>query len=422
MKGQWRLTKGTLYDFLSLGFVNRLDIVARKNMSLSHKFYMVMNYIGWSFLNAKVPIDAHYTEYMDELYEVMLGKYMVYSCGYIKRFPGVKLLYGNNEDKKVNKSEDGKKSPKKKSSSSAPTFPINTTLEGVINQASFEPSFCRFPAHPFDLLEDGELCEGPDTRLKLDLDEMQKDKMELICRKLQLAPGMTLLDIGCGCGGLCIYAAEHFGCQTLGFALTPRMLDLAKSNANKFGVGHLCEFWFGNQEDVLKKLAVEGRKFDRVVSVGVFEHILHHQYKLLFNQLSKILKPTAIGLIHAINSPRKPNVSDPFVQKYIFPNSTNMMTSLIIENLERLSMPVVDVENIKQHYIYTLRCWWERSQKHFKNNKNNSKYPEHFQRLWEWYMHACMAFGAHGAGSLHQILFYASAYNGTPLHRQALIM
>jgi cyclopropane-fatty-acyl-phospholipid synthase len=127
------------------------------------------------------------------------------------------------------------------------------------------------------------------------------------------------------------------------------------------------------------------------------------------------MKSNGIGLLHAIASVGNPVTHDAFIQKYIFPNSTNILLSKIAEELEKRYIRIYDVENISSHYYYTLKHWLVNSHKYFDKNKN--KYSKEFIRMWEYYLQCCMAMSHWGPASLYQIVFYMNPKQQAPLNR-----
>jgi len=241
---------------------------------------------------------------------------------------------------------------------------------------------------------------------------------------LHLKAGDVVLDVGCGWGGFAIFAAKYYGCHCVAFALTEEMVAGARKQAVRHGVNVVS----GPPPNRRTKLSgIEGRgttggtvqfhvnshhimadfddaTFDAMACIGVFEHFHVPQYPFLFREFNRIIKPGGYGLIHAMSSVQKPNIPDAFVQKYLFPESNQMVLSDICEGAELHNMHIVDVEDIGPHYAFTLKCWWERSSAHFKANP--SQYSTQFIRLWELYLQTGQAWFAFGDASLYQVNFF----------------
>jgi len=183
------------------------------------------------------------------------------------------------------------------------------------------------------------------------LDEAQADKLELICRKLQLEPGMRLLDIGCGFGGLARYAAERRGVHVVGITVSARQMELGK----RLCAGLPVEFRLADYRDL-------DESFDRVVSVGMFEHVGLSHYGEFFKQLYSLLADDGVAVVHTIAMKNDPGPFNPWMQRYIFPGAYLPTLSELAPIIEKQDFWMTDLENWRLHYAMTLAAWNERFQ------------------------------------------------------------
>jgi cyclopropane-fatty-acyl-phospholipid synthase len=220
--------------------------------------------------------------------------------------------------------------------------------------------------------------ERPDQSL----DDAQLAKKRHLAAKLRLAPGATVLDIGCGWGGLSLYLAEIAGAHVTGITLSQEQYQRAQNRAQE------------RRQDVSFRLLdyrdVEGR-FDRIVSVGMFEHVGVGFYDAFFSQCAKLLAEHGIALLHTIGRFSPPGITNPWIAKYIFPGGYIPALSEVLRAIERAGLIVTDVEVLQLHYAETLKAWRERFLAH--RDEAVRLYDRRFVRMWEFYL-ACseMAF------------------------------
>jgi cyclopropane-fatty-acyl-phospholipid synthase len=191
----------------------------------------------------------------------------------------------------------------------------------------------------------------------VDLDQAQEDKLDYICRKLRLQPGERLLDIGCGWGGLISHAARHYGIEAVGITISQAQAELANERIRQAGLSHCC------RAELCDYRQLQGREcFDKIVSVGMFEHVGESMLPVYFRQAWQLLKPGGVFLNHAIAL----HVGDPlpvglpFNYLYIFPDSQLEPISTTLRVAESTGFELRDVECLREHYILTLRHWQER--------------------------------------------------------------
>lgn len=240
--------------------------------------------------------------------------------------------------------------------------------------------------------------------------EAQVAKVDHILEKLQLKEGMKLLDIGCGWGFLLKRAAERYGVQGVGITLSEEQY---RRFAQDIQEGRLQEMLEVHQMDY-RELAKCGMKFDRVVSVGMLEHVGRGNYGRFLASVDEVLKPGGLFLLHYISA-LKEHSGDPFIRKYIFPGGVIPSLREIISLLPDYRFYTLDVESLRQHYVRTLHCWRENFLKN--GEKIVEKYGEEFARMWELYLASCAATFHNGVIDLHQILVSKGVNNELGMRR-----
>jgi cyclopropane-fatty-acyl-phospholipid synthase len=224
--------------------------------------------------------------------------------------------------------------------------------------------------------------ESPDVSL----DDAQLAKKRHLAAKLRLRPGAQVLDIGCGWGGLALYLAEITGAQVTGITLSQEQFQRAQARAMERGHTRDTTFRLIDYRDV------EGR-FDRIVSVGMFEHVGVGFYDTYFRQCAKLLADDGVMVLHSIGRSSPPSITNPWIAKYIFPGGYIPALSEVLPAIERAQLLVSDVEVLQLHYAETLKAWRERFLAH--RDEVLRLYDQRFVRMWEFYL-ACseMAFRA----------------------------
>ncbi|PHM45678.1 methoxy mycolic acid synthase [Xenorhabdus mauleonii] len=223
------------------------------------------------------------------------------------------------------------------------------------------------------------------------LEEAQTHKLRLICEKLQLSPGMTLLDIGCGWGGLAAYAAKNYGVSVTGVTISAEQQKFAQERCKDLDVKIILEDY--------RNLNLQ---FDRIVSVGMFEHVGPKNYANYFDIVKKNLKPDGIFLLHTIGSNRDKLGADAWITKYIFPNGCLPSISKIAK-ASTGKFVMEDWHNFGADYDRTLMAWYERFIASWHEIEDN--YSPRFKRMFSYYLNACAgAFRARDI-QLWQIIF-----------------
>ena len=241
------------------------------------------------------------------------------------------------------------------------------------------------------------------------IEQLQTQKLDRICRKLEIRPGDHVLDIGCGFGGMLMHAAREYGATGVGITTSRRHCE--RGNQRIAGAGLA-----GRVRLELRDHRTVAGRFDRVVSIGMFEHLPRREYHRFFRRVAAVLPPHGTGLVHAIGANTARNVHDPFIQKYIFPGSGQPKLSELADGCEQGGLAIRDVENMVRHYGYTARRWLER----FRANRHRldqEKYDARFQRMWEYYLSCAIAGARASESTLYQLLFMKDYAAPMPLHR-----
>ena len=231
------------------------------------------------------------------------------------------------------------------------------------------------------------------------LAEAQCDKLDYLCRKLRLHPGQTLLDIGCGWGALALWAARHYDVQVHGITLSSEQQQLAQERVHAAGLENRVRI------DLLDYRGLDERtQYDRVISVGMFEHVGVDNYPVYFGKVRRVLKPGGLFLNHGITSEngwqRTPLTR--FMNNYIFPDGELARISEVTSAMERAGFEIVDVESLRRHYVLTLRRWVEELEANRDKAIRHSS--EATYRLWRLYMAGCAFYFDEGSIGIHQVL------------------
>ena len=216
------------------------------------------------------------------------------------------------------------------------------------------------------------------------LEQAQNNKIDHIIKKLNIKPNQKILDIGSGWGTLALAIANKTKASVIGITLSENQHQYSNNKAKEMNLSNQVEFKLIDYREL-------NEKFDRIVSVGMFEHVGRKFYKTYFSQVSKLLKDKGIALIHTIGSSNPPRDPQPWITKYIFPGGYTPSLSELAKPIENSGLIISDIEVLRMHYAHTLRHW----KKRFLSKKDTvlNMFDEKFYRMWEFYLASCeMAF------------------------------
>lgn len=241
-----------------------------------------------------------------------------------------------------------------------------------------------------------------------DIDTAQQQKLEIICRKARLQPDHTLLDIGCGWGGLMFHAVKSYGVHATGITPANEQANFIKEKAKQEGL-----------QDKIKVIRGDWRelsgKYDRIISVGMFEHVGKRQYDEFFQKWRELLKDNGVSLLHTIGR-MSPAGGDPWINKYIFPGGYLPSLDQMIVPIAKQGLMVTDVENLWQHYDLTLQRWLANFEEHVL--EITSMFDEKFVRMWRLYLAGSISAFRWGGIHLWQAVILPSKSSSWPLNRE----
>lgn len=235
-----------------------------------------------------------------------------------------------------------------------------------------------------------------------DLETAQVQKLDHICRKLMLAPGQTLLDIGCGWGAMAIHAAKHYGVKAVGVTLSTNQYELARERVREAGLEDRVEIRLQDYRDVPGDAS-----FDRISSIGMFEHVGLKNLRGYFDTVHRLLKPGGVAMNHGITSSDADNRSvglgaGDFIDKYVFPDGELPHVSLAIRELSAAGLELTDAESLRRHYAKTLWFWSDGFERNVA--RLTALAGEKRARIWRVYLAGCAHAFAHGWINLYQLL------------------
>jgi len=270
-----------------------------------------------------------------------------------------------------------------------PIFRIYSTISSIIKpfqQMNRLVQSKKNVAHHYDLNEDlYRLILDKDMQYScayfhnenISLEQAQADKKKHIIEKLQIKDDMEVLDIGCGWGGMALQIAKDTGAKVKGITLSENQFSTAQQRAQEEGLNEKVKF-------SLQDYRHEKQKYDRIVSVGMFEHVGVSYFPVFFSKTYDLLKDTGIFLLHTIGQRGKPVATSSWIRKYIFPGGYIPSLSEITKVTEKYNINITDVEILRMHYAHTLGHWYKRTMAHKKEIAE--MFDERFLRMWEFYL------------------------------------
>lgn len=245
------------------------------------------------------------------------------------------------------------------------------------------------------------------------LEQAQMQKIDYTLKKLQLNPGETLLDIGSGWGWLIIRAAQQYGVNAVGITVSKEQHAKTRERIADLQLERLVKVELADY----RELAKTGRKFDKVVSVGMFEHVGWANLPVYMAAVRDMLNPGGLSLLHTITHTTEGPVN-PWIDKYIFPGGYIPSLREVVWLLPDYDFHLLDIESLRMHYAMTLDRWADG----FEKNRHivEEKYGKQFVRMWRMYLRSCAASFRHSGLSIHQLLFSRGLRNDLPLTREHL--
>jgi cyclopropane-fatty-acyl-phospholipid synthase len=214
------------------------------------------------------------------------------------------------------------------------------------------------------------------------LEDAQQNKIDHIVKKLDIKKGQKILEVGCGWGGMVFEIAKQKHCEVTGISLSKNQIKYCKDKAQKLGLDNQVKF------ELVDYRKIKGQ-YDKIYSVGMFEHVGKKFYNTFFKSMNKLLKEDGIFLLHTIGVVDKPSSPNKFINRYIFPGGICPSFSQIIQPIEKTGLIVADSETLIRHYDKTLENWLKR----FLDKKNLiiDLFDERFVKMWEFYLASCAA-------------------------------
>jgi cyclopropane-fatty-acyl-phospholipid synthase len=279
--------------------------------------------------------------------------------------------------------------PWEKEGALKPKGPLRKSLShmiGRLDQINWKTRSARNAEHTYNLTrrlyelfldEDRQYTCAYYTDTSNSLEQAQLDKKAHIAAKLNLKPGMKVLDIGCGWGGFALYLHRHYDVDVLGVALAPDQIAFCKERAEAEGVADRVKFELMDYRDV------QGQ-FDRITSVGLIEHLGTPHYPGFYRHMNRLLKTDGVMFSHCCGRMGGPGTTDKWTRKYIFPGGYIPALSELVSEAEKNRLVVTDVEGLRFHYAHTLEEWYRRTVAH--KEEITALYDARFYRMWEFYL------------------------------------
>jgi cyclopropane-fatty-acyl-phospholipid synthase len=247
-----------------------------------------------------------------------------------------------------------------------------------------------------------------------DLETAQRQKADLVCRKLRLQPGDSVVEAGCGWGGFALHAAEHYGVSIRSYNISKEQVALARQRAEARGLSRgQVEY----VEEDYRNIGTDGRVYDKFVSIGMLEHVGRENHRELFDIIHRVTKPDGLALVHSIG--RIAAIpTDPWLEKYIFPGCYIPALSEMVKATEKVDrrLHIADAENLRLHYALTLDHWFARFEEHA--HEILDMFDEVFVRMFRLYLRSAAAGFRYGNLMLFQLLLVNGFPEEMPLTRE----
>jgi cyclopropane-fatty-acyl-phospholipid synthase len=291
-----------------------------------------------------------------------------------------------------------------------------TRLRNLMSQINWRERSERNVAHHYDvgndfyrlfLDKDLQYSCGYFTDPANSVEQAQLDKKTHLASKMRLEPGMRVLDIGCGWGGLALYLNRVAGVEVLGITLAKEQLEVARQRAAEAGVADKVRF------ELMDYRELTGT-FDRIVSVGMFEHVGQPHFRTYFRKVRALLADEGIAIVHFMGRLGGPGTTDKFMLKYIFPGGYLPALSEAVAASEQAKLIMADCETWRLHYVYTIRDWYDRFRAH--RAEIVGMYDERFYRLWQFYLAVSLTMFRDAPMGVYQIQ-YLKRRDATPIVR-----
>jgi len=291
-----------------------------------------------------------------------------------------------------------------------------TKLGNLFAQLNWRERSQRNVAHHYDvgndfyqlfLDRDLQYSCGYFRDLSNSLEQAQLDKKTHLASKLRLRPGLKVLDIGCGWGGLALYIAQVADVEVLGITLAEEQLELARKRAGELGLSDRVKF------ELMDYRELDGR-FDRIISVGMFEHVGQPHFRTYFRKIRALLADDGIAIVHHMARLGGPGTTDKFMLKYIFPGGYLPALSETVAASEQEKLIMADCETWRLNYVHTIRHWYDR----YRANRDRivAMYDERFYRLWQFYLAVSLTMFRDAPMAVYQTQFLKRR-DATPLIR-----
>jgi cyclopropane-fatty-acyl-phospholipid synthase len=289
-------------------------------------------------------------------------------------------------------------------------------IAGKLDQINWKARSRRNAEHTYNLTRrlyelfldaDRQYTCGYHRDLEDSLEKAQLDKKAHLAAKLNLKPGMRVLDVGCGWGGLALYLHRQYDVEVLGIALAPDQIAFCTERAEELGVSDKVKFELVDYRDVTGS-------FDRIINVGLIEHLGTPHYPGFFEHMARLLKPDGVMVSHCCGRAGGPGTTDAWTRKYIFPGGYIPALSELVVEAEKHKMIVTDVEALRYHYAHTLEEWYYRT--NAAEAEIVEMYDERFFRMWQFYLAGAEASFRYG-GLVNWQLQYVKRRDAIPMTR-----